>query len=409
MKKNNKIKKNKGTDKKKGLRVAVLAVEIIIVLILAFVIAMLCIPNSKMKLLKTVTSCSAGKGLISCFLGSDYEKNMQDTKFDSNKITSNVKLSGDFTNIALFGVDLDESRTDTIIVLSINNKTGEMKMLSVFRDTVLEFITQDSKGKNVFNYDKANQGYARGGAECAINMLNTNLDLNIKDYVQVNFAGLANIIDSLGGIDVYVSDNEKGHLNNYLVELRKATGKNDPDVTKSNQVVHLTGLQATAYCRIRYSSFTRDGVTYNDDYARTERQRYVLETLFAKAKVAGASEMLDVANQLFKENTGDDKFMTTSLSLNDILDLIPLLLDFNIVDSKGFPFEKTSGSFAPLYITNTGAQGSLYNQNLSCVFVKNLAQNVTELHSYLFGVNNYVPTENVNEIGQNLVSATGIQ
>lgn len=408
MRKISRKKKTKGIRKDKGLRIAVLAIEIVVVLILAFIIVMLSVPDSKMKLIKAVTSCSVGKGLISCFIGSDYE-NILDSEFDSDKITSNVILDGEFTNIALFGVDLEESRTDSIIVLSINNKTGEMRMLSVYRDTVLEFITEDSSGKTVFNYDKANQGYARGGAECAINMINTNLDLNIKDYVQVNFDGLANIIDSLGGLDVYVSSSEKVHLNNYLVELRKATGKDDSDVIKSDQIVHLTGLQATAYCRIRYSSFTRDGVTYNDDYARTERQRYILESIFAKAKDAGASEMLDVADALFKENDSEDKFMTTSLSMNEVLELIPLLLEFNIVDSQGFPFDKSSGSFAPFYITSSGRQGSLYNQNLSCVFVRDLEANVTQLHEYLFGELNYDPTSNVKEISENLITATGIE
>lgn len=403
-----KVKQNrKKKNEKKGLRITILVVEIIIVLVLAFIIAMLCIPNSKMKLIKAFTGCSAGRSLIGCFIGSDYEKYLQDSEFDEDKITSNVTLSGEFTNIALFGVDLEESRTDTIIILSINNETGEMKMCSVYRDTVLEFIKEDSSGRNIFNYDKANQAYAQGGPECAINMLNTNLDLNIKDYVLVNFDGLANIIDSLGGLDIYVSDNEMGHLNSYLVELRKATGRDDPDVTQSSQIVHLTGLQATAYCRIRYSSFTKDGVTYNDDYARTERQRYILEELFAKAKDAGAGEILDVADTLFEENTGEDKFMQTSLSMDEILELIPLLLDFSMTDSKGFPFEKSSGSFAPLYITSSGAQGSLYGQSLSCVFVKDLEANVQELHSYLFGDSDYEPTDNVKEIGDNLKTITG--
>ncbi len=157
------------------------------------------------------------------------------------------------------------------------------------------------------------------------------------------------------------------------MELRKATGQNDPDVAKADQVVHLTGLQVTAYCRIRYSSFVNsEGQVFNDDYARTERQRYVLTELFAKAKDAGAGEMLDVADELFNENSEEDPFIQTSLSMDEILQLIPLLLDFNITGSQGFPFEKSSGMFAPFYINSSGATGSLYNQKLSCVFVKDL-------------------------------------
>ena len=70
--------------------------------------------------------------------------------------------------------------------------------------------------------------------------------------------------------------------------------------------------------------------------------------------------------------------------MKEILDLVPLLLDFKIVDSQGFPFDKTSGNFAPAYITTYGEQGSLYGQNLSCVFVVDLVENVSKLHKYLF-------------------------
>ncbi len=324
-------------------------------------------------------------------------------------ITTNVELSGEFTNIALFGVDENESRTDSIIVLSINNETGEMKMLSVYRDTILEFITENSYGGKIFNYDKANQAYASGGAEGAINMLNVNMDLNIKDYILVNFDGLANIIDALGGLDIYINSAEAGYINHYLVNLRKATGKSVDDVTLSDQVVHLNGLQVTAFCRIRYTSFTNEeGEVFANDYGRTERQRYVLEKLFAKAKDAGASEILEVANTLFQENTDEENFIKTSLSMEEILELIPLMLEFNIVGSDGFPFEKSSGFFAPFYLTESGAQGTLYNQNLSCVFVDDLEENVKQVHEYLFGDTDYEPTSNVSEIGNNLKASTGV-
>jgi anionic cell wall polymer biosynthesis LytR-Cps2A-Psr (LCP) family protein len=118
-----KRRKTKKRDKKKGLKIGILVIEILVILVLAFVIAMLSIPNSKMKLLKSVTSCSIGRGIIGCFLGSDYEEYLQDDEFDEDNIVSNVELSGEYTNIALFGVDLEESRTDTMIVLSINNET----------------------------------------------------------------------------------------------------------------------------------------------------------------------------------------------------------------------------------------------------------------------------------------------
>ena len=117
---------------------------------------------------------------------------------------------------------------------------------------------------------------------------------------------------------------------------------------------------------------------------------------------------MEVANTLFQENTDEENFIKTSLSMEEILELIPLMLEFNIVGSDGFPFEKSSGFFAPFYLTESGAQGTLYNQNLSCVFVDDLEENVKQVHEYLFGDTEYEPTSNVSEIGNNLKASTGV-
>lgn len=408
-KRKNKLK-NRRSGKKK-LKIALLVVEIIIILVMIFATVMVFTPNAKVKLISALAGCAPGRSLISCVLGGDYEKYLQDSDFDEGNINQNddLKINTKYTNIALLGTDTrsgdltEASHTDSIIIVSINNETGEVKMVSVYRDTILEFVVD-----NKLYYDKATNAFSYGSAETTINMLNSNLDLNIEDYAIVNFAGLANIIDALGGIDITITEDERYYINGYLTETREVTGMTAPDVKKSGDV-HLTGLQATAYCRIRYVAFYQeDGTTINNDYARAARQRLVLEKIVGKAKSAGVSEMLDITKALFKQNTGEDQFMVTSLSFDDILDLIPTLIEFDLVGSQGFPSALSSGNYMPLVVKN-GVQQNLYSSPQSSVFAKGLTYNVKALHQYLFNENNYIPTENVQEINDILIDITGIE
>ncbi|MDE6974038.1 MAG: LCP family protein, partial [Lachnospiraceae bacterium] len=164
-----------------------------------------------------------------------------------------------YRNIALFGVDsttgaLDKNtRSDTIMIASINQDTGECRLVSVYRDTYLN-LSNDT-------YNKCNSAYAKGGPKMAMNMLNMNLDMNITDFVTVGFAGLRDTIDALGGVEIDVTEAEIKHLNNYQISMVGTTkdGVNyeanagtdyTPVPTAGRQ--HLNGLQATAYCRIRH-------------------------------------------------------------------------------------------------------------------------------------------------------------
>ena len=183
-----------------------------------------------------------------------------------NVENNGLKQEG-YTNVALFGTDnrageLEGVRSDCIIVASINNKTKEVKMMSVYRDTLL--LQEDGY------YNKANSAYSAGGPEGAINMLNRNLDLDISDYVSVNFLALADVIDLLGGIELDLTYEEVCHMNNYCVETSEITGKDyepiDPEVAGTYR---LNGVQAVSYARIRY--------TEGGDFARTQRQRIVIE------------------------------------------------------------------------------------------------------------------------------------
>jgi LCP family protein required for cell wall assembly len=183
-------------------------------------------------------------------------------------------------NIALFGVDKreddDRANSDVIIILSIDQQEGKVKMASIMRDT---YVKIDGLGM-----DKINAAYAMGGPQLAIKTINQNFELDIQDYMNVDFYNAAKIVDALGGVDVNVKDSELPYLNNYLDEIaihekRKAVHVKNVGFQKLN------GRQAVAYTRIR--------AVGNGDYERTERQRSVLVALFNKLKDSG-QEMIPV-------------------------------------------------------------------------------------------------------------------
>lgn len=347
-----------------------------------------------------IVACSKNplvRSLINYTTKDDYEQNVQDTDYNKENINQNEGINGNvetYRNIALFGIDSrgsefdDSTHSDTIIIVSINNKTGEVKMASLYRDTMLKIVDKDGD----VSYTKANAAFFKGGPECAINMLNTNLDLNITDYAVVNFTGLTKIIDALDGIDVTLTDDEMNYVNGYLTETRLITGLDAPDLTHSGQV-HLSGLQATAYCRIRYVTFyDEDGQKYYYDMGRTARQRSVIKKVVEKAKDAGVGQVLQIADSILHYNTADEKIITTSLSLDEVMDLIPTLLKFTLSDNTGFPFTCDTPKI-------NGA---------SMVVAQGLEYNVSKLHKFLFGEENYQPSETVQTISEYLINYTGI-
>ncbi|MBQ4068093.1 MAG: LCP family protein [Lachnospiraceae bacterium] len=350
----------------------------------------------KKNMLTEFTQCSVGRSIISCSTKGLYEDKVMDKDFNKDNVVKNEGLKETdekYLNIALFGIDArgtefdNATHSDTIIVVNVNMKTKEVKMVSVYRDTMLEI--SDLNG-NVM-YGKANLGFFRGGAEGAINMLNTNLDLDITDYAVVNFSGLIKIIDALGGIDTTITEKEREYINGYMTETRKITGMDAPDLTTSGQV-HLNGLQATAYCRIRYTTYyAPDGKEYSYDLGRTARQRFVLEQLFSKAKQAGASEIVNIANSIINYNTENERIVKTSLTFDEIMDLIPIVLEMNISGNTGFPFTLSAPTI----------DGQSY------VVANGLEYNVGKLHEYLFEDEKYEATDTVKEISEYIKNYSG--
>ncbi|MCM1266750.1 MAG: LCP family protein [Bacteroidales bacterium] len=280
-----------------------------------------------------------------------------------------------YRNIALFGVDsttgalTKNTRSDTIMIASINQDTGECKLVSVYRDTYLN-LSNDS-------YNKCNAAYAKGGPEQAINMLNMNLDMNITDFVTVGFAGLTDAIDAVGGVYIDVDDAEISHLNNYQLCIAENLKRSYTPVANTGYQL-LDGLQATGYCRIRY--------TAGDDFKRAERQREVLMAVADQAKKASIPKLTETANSVFDE-------VYTSLDLSEIVDMLSDVGSYYIKETEGFPQEQ---------YRKTGTIGS----KGSCVVPTSLEDNVRWLHKFLFDTDNYEPSSTVKECSEKIYQDT---
>lgn len=299
---------------------------------------------------------------------------IQETDLADQDIVTNdqaPQMTG-YTTYALFGLDhrsknekLNTENSDTIIIASINNDTKAVKLVSVYRDTLLN-VKDDT-------YSKANSAYALGGPTNAVSMLNTNLDLNITDYVAIDFNALVTVVDCLGGLDIPLSYAEIVHMNNYCVETSEETGKSytpvelpDPKPEDEEAIVdtyHLNGVQATSYCRIRY--------TASLDMGRTERQRRVIQMIVDKAKKAGLSTIFDIMDQVFP-------MVKTSVSKTEILKMIPAMIGYSIDETTGFPndykFDQVKGSV---------------------IVPTTLESNVLKIHQFLYGDASYTPTQDV--------------
>lgn len=304
-------------------------------------------------------------------------------KLDTQEIDRNEIHINDFeeeevgvgyTNFVLFGGDsrngnVDKDlNTDTIIIVSLNNETKEVKMVSVYRDTLLDV----SKG----SIQKCNSAYARGGATQAINMLNMNLDLDIQQYVTVNWKAVTDVIDMLGGIEIDVSEAEWKAVNQYIDETGMVSGKKAKHLTHAG-VQTLDGVQTTTYARIR------KGV--GDDYARTERQRLIIQKTVEKAMKADLGTLNRIIDKVFPQ-------VSTNLTMTEILKYAKDLTKYKIGETSGFPFEKGSG--------NVPGRGST-------VFPITLKKNVSLLHKFLYGTEDYQPSSKVVSISGEIANVVG--
>ena len=295
---------------------------------------------------------------------------IETTELDTDKLniaeTSEEQETG-YLNVALFGLDSREgdlgkgNRSDTMMIASLNKATGEVKLVSVYRDTLLEL--DDG------SYNKANAAYAFGGPEGAISMINRSMDMDISKYVAVNFNALVDVIDALGGLDITLTDAEVVHMNNYCVETSKVTGadytKIEPEVAGT---YHLNGVQAVSYSRIRY--------TGGGDFERTSRQRHVLELIAEKAQSASFSTLNKIIDKVFSQ-------VSTNFTITEMIAYAKDIAKYKLGDSMGFP---DNNSFDMLDVVG------------SVVIPETLTSNVEDVHKFLFGDDGYTISSNVTDI-----------
>ena len=284
------------------------------------------------------------------------------------------KMDEGFWTIAIFGVDSRDNsagkgnNSDVIIVANIDRQTGEIKLVSVFRDTYLS--TGDGK------YNKINAAYCNGGPELAIKALNENLDLNITQYVTFNWKAVATAVNMLGGVDVELSKAEFYYINSFITETVKGTGIASLHLTHAG-MNHLDGVQAVAYARLRYM---------DNDYSRTERQRKIIGLCFDKVKKTDATTLANMAGVMLE-------MVATNMGWQEAGEAIGMMSKLYMGDTGGFPYARGEAVI--------GKRGS-------CVIPQTLESNVKELHRQLFHEEDYQCSERVKAIGAKISAESGM-
>lgn len=349
------IGEKKDADKKRiRKKIIIVAIEILVILLVLLAIAI------GLKMSKV-----------------DSNNEIPKEELQKNELTVETKeVLEKYTTIALFGLDnrsngdFEWGNSDVIMVASINESTKEVKLVSVYRDTYLNMT--ENKG-----YKKANAAFANGGVEQAVNMLNVNLDLDIEDYVIVDFNAVATTVDLLGGVEIEVTDEEAFWMQMYIDEMNDVLGENARYLPGAG-VYNMNGVQATAYARVRY--------TAGDDYKRTERQRLVIQKMVEKALQSDLGTINAIIDEVFGK-------IKTSFSMTEILMLAKDAFSYKMGENAGFPFDQIA--------TNIGGKYG------DVVIPLDLAGNVEQLHEFLYDTQDYKVTETVQEISDAIVTNTG--
>lgn len=281
----------------------------------------------------------------------------------------------EYRNIALLGIDsrADDygtgNRSDCIMIASINEKTKKVKLISVYRDTYV-YVTENGTKK----LDKITHAYSYGGAQNTLKSLNEALDLNITEYVTVNFDAVIVAVNALDGVEIDITNDELKYINSYIDATSESSGVKSSHITKAGKQ-KLDGVQAVAYSRIRY--------TAGGDYKRTERMRTVVMAMMAKAKTLNISQLNKLADTVLPR-------VSKNIGNNDIIALIPSVMSFDITENLGWPYE-TKGITLDIW----------YGIPVT------LESNVVKLHKELFGQENYEVSETVKEMNDAIIKKTG--
>ena len=354
-----------------------------------------------------------GVGLFGYMWLNNVMERMRPEELDTSKIQvnsevqQNIEAMSGSQIIAVAGLDArgaaidpeddvkdlrNSQNSDTIILVCIDHDNKEIRMVSIMRDT---WMNMETPGQG-YDFAKANSAYNRGGPEAMLSMLNTNLDLNITEYVTVDFTALTKTIDLLGGIDIDLTREEVIHINNYNRGDDEATGTaeasgveyealevppEEESGTGITHTYHLNGSQAVSYARIRY--------TAGNDFRRASRQRLVLAKIMEKAQGADLGTLDAILGEVLP-------LVTTNLQNTQIISMVQPLLTYSLTEDSqtGFPF---------VLITDSG--GELTGED--CIIPVTLEYNVQRLHEFLFPGESYTPSSTVQEYSAEIEYETG--
>ena len=279
-----------------------------------------------------------------------------------------------YWTVAVFGVDSRDGNTgkgalsDVEMLCSIHRKTGEIRLLSVFRDT---YVRIDQKEK----FHKINEAYFLGGPEQAVKTLEDNFDLQIDDYATFNWKAVVDAINVLGGVDIDITDKEFAYINSFITETVNSTGVGSHHLEHSG-MNHLDGVQAVAYARLRLM---------DTDFNRTERQRKILGQTMEKAKSADLKTLTTLIGTVYPQTK-------TSIGVDNLASMAKNAKKYYISQTSGFPF----------------SHQEIKINKRSCVVPTTLESNVIQLHSYLYDSENYMPSDNVKAISSHIIKVSGL-
>lgn len=284
------------------------------------------------------------------------------------------KQSGYYT-VAVFGVDSRDGNlgkdalADVNMLVSLDRSTGDIRLCSLYRDTIIQ-INEDGK------HHKLNEAYFKGGPDQALWAYKFNFDIEPDDYVTFNWKAVIDAINIMGGVDIDITEPEFAYINSFITETVNATGIGSVQLEHAG-MNHLDGVQAVAYARLRLM---------DTDYNRTERQRRVVGLLVDKIKAADTKKRLEVVTSVLPETK-------TSMTPDDLIPFAKNARNFRIVETRGFPFDKKA----------------TYVGKMDVVAPVTMESNVTELHRFLFNDESYHPSATVKKISNYIIDQTGLQ
>lgn len=315
----------------------------------------------------------AGYTFVNGKIGKMQKENIDTTAVGINEETKQ-ELKG-YRNIALLGIDsrADDyglgNRSDCMMIASINQETNEIKLISVYRDTYVYVMENGTK-----RLDKITHAYSYGGAQNTLKSLNEAMDLNITEFVTVNFDAVIAAVDSLGGVYIDIDKSEIKYVNDYIDATSESSGVKSSHITHSGRQ-KLDGVQAVSYTRVRY--------TAGGDYKRTERMRTVVEAMLSKAKTLNVGQLNGFADTILPK-------IRTNISTSEIWGLVPKLASFKVTESLGWPYETKGITLDRWY----GVPVTLQS-------------NVEKLHKEAFGQDDYEASEAVKEMNSAIIKKTG--